>query len=109
MNPSPVISQATMAPADLLLSLLAMQTAGFEMPDIALMPNAHGLSIVTSWLHERFARLCSAGYRPETPTPDFIMGALLAELRFVSRKLHPSDLLCDYVAHCARHVKQASY
>lgn len=67
--------QATMAPADLLKSLLAMQKAGFVLPDIA--PNEIGLSIVTSWLHERFARLCSVGYRSEVPAAD--MGAHIVE------------------------------
>jgi hypothetical protein len=65
-----------MAPADLLKSLLAMQKAGFMLPDIA--PNEIGLSIVTSWLHERFARLCSVGYRSEVPAAD--MGAHVVEL-----------------------------
>jgi hypothetical protein len=70
------VPQAMMAPADLLKSLLAMQKAGFELPDIA--PNEIGLSIVTSWLHERFARLCSVGYRSEAPAAD--MGAHVVEL-----------------------------
>lgn len=65
-----------MAPADLLKSLLAMQKSGFMLPDIA--PNEIGLSIVTSWLHERFARLCSVGYRSEVPAAD--MGAHVVEL-----------------------------
>lgn len=66
-----------MAPADLLRSLLAMQSAGFDLPASAMEPNEFGLSLITDWLHARFARLCSAGYRPETPVPEFNSGAPL--------------------------------
>ncbi len=36
-----------MAPADLLLSLLAMRSAGFTIPASALEPNDFGLTLVT--------------------------------------------------------------
>ena len=52
-----------------------MRHAGFVLPAEALEPDVYGLTLVTGWLHARFARLCSAGYRPETPVPDFNDGA----------------------------------
>ena len=88
------VPQAMMAPADLLKSLLAMQKAGFKLPDIA--PNEIGLSIVTSWLHERFARLCSVGYRSEVPAAD--MGAHVVERLQLIINCGPRQIQSDVLA-----------